>query len=145
MFSGVSTLNLDGKGRLSVPSKHRDSLFAQCEGRLIVTVEPSGCLLIYPEPEWAPIYEKLNALTGAQAAIKRLIIGHAEDVQLDSAGRLLISPRLRAVAKLDKEVALVGMGSKFELWDAAEWDKRTAATMAIDSDDLAAQMEGIAL
>lgn len=145
MFSGVSTLNLDGKGRLSVPSKHRDALFAQCEGRLIVTVEPSGCLLIYPEPEWAPIYEKLNALTGAQAAIKRLIIGHAEDVQLDSAGRLLISPRLRTVAKLDKEVALVGMGSKFELWDAAEWDKRTAATMAIDSDDLAAQMEGIAL
>ena len=53
--------------------------------------------------------------------------------------------RLRTVAKLDKEVALVGMGSKFELWDAAEWDKRTAATMAIDSDDLAAQMEGIAL
>ncbi len=145
MFSCVSTLNLDGKGRLSVPSKHRDALFAQCEGRLIVTVEPSGCLLIYPEPEWAPIYEKLNALTGAQAAIKRLIIGHAEDVQLDSAGRLLISPRLRAVAKLDKEVALVGMGSKFELWDAAEWDKRTAATMAIDSEDLAAQMEGIAL
>ena len=145
MFSGVSTLNLDGKGRLSVPSKHRDALFAQCEGRLIVTVEPSGCLLIYPEPEWAPIYEKLNALTGAQAAIKRLIIGHAEDVQLDSAGRLLISPRLRAVAKLDKEVALVGMGSKFELWDAVEWDRRTAATMAIDSDDLAAQMEGIAL
>ncbi len=145
MFSGVSTLNLDGKGRLSVPSKHRDSLFAQCEGRLIVTVEPSGCLLIYPEPEWAPIYEKLNALTGAQAAIKRLIIGHAEDVQLDSAGRLLISPRLRTVAKLDKEVALVGMGSKFELWDAVEWDRRTAATMAIDSDDLAAQMEGIAL
>ncbi|MDQ5886820.1 MAG: division/cell wall cluster transcriptional repressor MraZ [Pseudomonadota bacterium] len=145
MFSGVSTLNLDGKGRLSVPSKHRDALFAQCEGRLIVTVEPSGCLLIYPEPEWAPIYEKLNALTGAQAAIKRLIIGHAEDVQLDSAGRLLISPRLRTVAKLDKEVALVGMGSKFELWDAVEWDRRTAATMAIDSDDLAAQMEGIAL
>ena len=145
MFSGVSTPNLDGKGRLSVPSKHRDALFAQCEGRLIVTVEPSGCLLIYPEPEWAPIYEKLNALTGAQAAIKRLIIGHAEDVQLDSAGRLLISPRLRTVAKLDKEVALVGMGSKFELWDAVEWDRRTAATMAIDSDDLAAQMEGIAL
>ena len=145
MFSGVSTLNLDGKGRLSVPSKHRDALFAQCEGRLIVTVEPSGCLLIYPEPEWAPIYEKLNALTGAQAAIKRLIIGHAEDVQLDSAGRLLISPRLRTVAKRDKEVALVGMGSKFELWDAVEWDRRTAATMAIDSDDLAAQMEGIAL
>ncbi len=145
MFSGVSTLNLDGKGRLSVPSKHRDSLFAQCEGRLIVTVEPSGCLLIYPEPEWAPIYEKLNALTGAQAAIKRLIIGHAEDVQLDSAGRLLISPRLRTVAKLDKEVALVGMGSKFELWDAVEWDRRTAATMAIDSDDLAAQMEVISL
>ena len=145
MFSGVSTLNLDGKGRLSVPSKHRDALFAQCEGRLIVTVEPSGCLLIYPEPEWAPIYEKLNALTGAQAGIKRLIIGHAEDVQLDSAGRLLVSPRLRTVAKLDKEVALVGMGSKFELWDAVEWDRRTAATMAIDSDDLAAQMEGIAL
>ena len=145
MFSGVSTLNLDGKGRLSVPSKHRDSLFAGCEGKLIVTVEPSGCLLIYPEPEWAPIYEKLNALTGAQAAIKRLIIGHAEDVQLDNAGRLLISPRQRAVAKLDKEVALVGMGSKFELWDAVEWDRRTAATMAIDSDDLAAQMEGIAL
>lgn len=145
MFSGVSTLNLDGKGRLSVPSKHRDALFTRCSGKLMVTVEPSGCLLIYPEPEWAPVYEKLNALSGAQAGIKRLIIGHAEEIELDSAGRLLISPRLRAVAKLDKEVALVGMGNKFELWDAAEWDRRTAATMAISLEDLAAQMDGIAL
>ncbi|WP_148713973.1 division/cell wall cluster transcriptional repressor MraZ [Chitinolyticbacter meiyuanensis] len=145
MFSGVASLNLDSKGRLAIPAKHRELLSARCAGRLVITVEPSGCLLIYPEPDWLPVRDQLNQLTGAQMPIRRFIVGHAEDVELDSAGRVLISPRLRQIAGLDKEIALVGMGNKFELWDEAKWAAQNASVMAIDPAELAAQMQGISL
>ncbi|WP_255988388.1 division/cell wall cluster transcriptional repressor MraZ [Chitinolyticbacter albus] len=145
MFSGVASLNLDSKGRLAIPAKHRELLSVRCAGRLVITVEPSGCLLIYPEPDWLPVRDQLNQLTGAQMPIRRFIVGHAEEVELDSAGRVLISPRLRQIAGLDKEIALVGMGSKFELWDEAKWAAQNAAVMAIDPAELAGQMQGISL
>ncbi|UXY15592.1 division/cell wall cluster transcriptional repressor MraZ [Chitiniphilus purpureus] len=145
MFSGVASLNLDSKGRLAIPAKHRELLSARCGGRLVITVEPSGCLLLYPEPDWLPVRDQLNTLTGAQMPIRRFIVGHAEEVELDGAGRVLISPRLRQIARLDKGVALVGMGNKFELWDEAKWAAQNEAVMGIDPTELAAQMQGISL
>ncbi|WP_373974188.1 division/cell wall cluster transcriptional repressor MraZ [Chitinibacter sp. SCUT-21] len=145
MFSGVSSLNLDSKGRLAIPAKHRDTLLAQSEGKLIITADPAGCLLVYPEPAWIPIRDQLNQLTGTKAGIRRFIVGQAEEVEMDASGRVLIPPRLRQVAKLDKEVALVGMGNKFELWDDAKWIATTEAIMAMDAQELENNMEGILL
>lgn len=145
MFSGVSSLNLDSKGRLAIPAKHRDTLLAQAQGKLIITADPAGCLLVYPEPAWLPIRDQLNQLTGAKANIRRFIVGQAEEVEMDASGRVLVPPRLRQVAKLDKEVALVGMGNKFELWDDASWIATTEAIMAMDAQELENNMEGILL
>lgn len=145
MFSGVSTLNLDSKGRLAIPAKHRELLSSESAGRIMVTLNPEGCLLIYPKNEWQPIYEQLRKLSGPQAAVARVILGFAEELELDSAGRVLLPPKLRERAQLDKEVALVGQGNKFELWDDGKWNAKVDAVMAIDPAMLADQMQGIVL
>lgn len=145
MFSGVSTLNLDSKGRLAIPAKHRELLSVMSENRVMVTLNPEGCLLIYPKTEWLPVYEQLRKLSGLQAGIARIILGFAEELELDSAGRVLIPTKLRELAGLDKEVALVGQGNKFELWHDATWAAKVEALMAIDKASLAEQMQGIVL
>lgn len=145
MFGGVSSLNIDSKGRLAIPAKHREILSNLSQNRLVITIEPAGCLLIYPEAEWLPVRDKLNALSGVQMPIRRLIVGHAEEMELDNAGRILIPPRLRGLAELNKEVALVGMGNKFELWDEVRWSEQVATTMAVKQIDLAQHMQGITL
>ncbi|QBC43377.1 division/cell wall cluster transcriptional repressor MraZ [Iodobacter fluviatilis] len=145
MFGGVASVNLDSKGRLAIPARHRDVLGTHCANRLVITAEPSGCLLLYPEPDWLPVRDQLNRLSGAQMPIRRFIVGHAEEIEPDNAGRILIPPRLRQLAGLDKEVALVGMGNKFELWDEARWAAQIQAVMDINPDDLANQMQGIVL
>lgn len=145
MFGGVSSLNIDSKGRLAIPAKHREVLSNLSQNRLVITIEPSGCLLIYPEAEWLPVRDKLNALSGVQMPIRRLIVGHAEEIEIDNAGRVLVPPRLRILAQLNKEVALVGMGNKFELWDEGRWSEQVVSTMAVKQIDLAQHMQGITL
>ena len=145
MFGGVSSMNLDSKGRLAIPAKRRDALLARSEGRLVITVEPAGCLLIYPEPDWIPVRDQLNKLSGPKMALRRLIVGHAEEIEMDASGRILVPPALRQRAQLDKAVALVGMGNKFELWDEAKWNAVTDEVMAMDPLDLQNNMEGIVL
>jgi MraZ protein len=117
VFQGASKLSLDEKGRISMPTRHRDQLLAGCEGRLTVTRHPDGCLLVYPRPRWESKREELAVLPYAARALQRLLLGNAIDVDLDSAGRLLIPAGLREDARLTREATLVGMGAHFELWD----------------------------
>ncbi|MBL8482880.1 MAG: division/cell wall cluster transcriptional repressor MraZ [Rhodocyclaceae bacterium] len=124
MFQGAASLSLDAKGRLAVPARHREALQKICEGRLVITAHPHGCLLVYPEPAWAPIRDKVlagSSLEQQSARLKRLFVGFARDEEVDGAGRLLISPELREYAQLDKQVWLVGQGKHFELWSDARW------------------------
>ena len=132
MFSGVSTLNLDSKGRLAIPAKHRELLSVMSENRVMITLNPEGCLLIYPKIEWLPVYEQLRKLSGTQAGIARVILGFAEELELDSAGRILVPTKLRELAGLDKEVALVGQGNKFELWSEQAHLAKIRQTIAED-------------
>jgi MraZ protein len=127
MFRGATNLSMDAKGRLAVPAKHRDALFAQCEGSIVLTAHPHSCLLLYPQPAWEPIQAKIMSLSSFDAklsALQRLLVGHAEDITLDNAGRLLVSPVLREFAGLEKDVMLVGQGSHFELWNMEAWRKQ---------------------
>jgi MraZ protein len=119
MFQGRSGLALDAKARMSVPARHRDALTLQCEGRLTLTRHPDGCLLLYPRPVWETVRERISALPIGASAWKRFFLGNAIDVELDGSGRVLIAPELRQVAGLEKDVVLLGMGTHFEVWDAA--------------------------
>jgi len=148
MFRGATSLNLDVKGRLAVPSKHRDALQAQCAGNLVLTAHPHGCLLLYPQPAWEPIQAKMMALSSfdkQSSALQRLLVGYAEDITLDSAGRLLVSPSLREFAGVEKQAMLVGQGSHFELWNMDAWRAQLERVMSGDEMDLPPELEGFSL
>lgn len=100
-----------------MPTRHRDQLVSACEGRLTVTRHPDGCLLVYPRPRWEAKREELAVLPYAARALQRLLMGNAIDLELDSAGRLLIPTGLREDARLTREATLIGMGEHFELWE----------------------------
>jgi MraZ protein len=124
VFQGASQLNLDAKGRLAVPTKHRDGLVAPGGGRLTLTAHPHSCLLLYPAPAWEPIRQKVLAFpsTDPTASVwKRILVGFAEDFVLDNAGRLLVSPELRDFAHIEKQVMFVGQGTHFEIWSLEAW------------------------
>jgi len=100
-----------------MPTRHRDALLAQCEGRLTLMRHPDGCLLIYPRPVWESKREQLVRMSAGARELQRRLLGSASDVDLDSAGRILVSAELREDAGLVHDVKLMGMGTHFELWD----------------------------
>ena len=125
MFQGATQINLDAKGRMSVPTKARDPLTQGGTVKLVLTAHPEGCLLLYPQPAWEPIRAKVMAFPSLDRQSnlwKRLLVGFAEDVEPDSAGRLLISPVLRDYAHITRQVMFVGQGSHFEIWDLEAWN-----------------------
>ena len=148
MFRGATNLSMDAKGRLAVPAKHRDALLTQSAGNVVLTAHPHGCLLLYPQPAWEPIQAKMMALSSfdkQSSALQRLLVGFAEDVSMDSAGRMLVSPVLRDFAGLDKEVMLVGQGSHFELWNMEAWRAQLAQVMQDDNFSMPSELEGFSL
>jgi MraZ protein len=149
VFRGITQLVLDAKGRLAVPARYRDALTGNGEaGRLVITADPSRCLLLYPLSAWGPIQSRLMALSSFNEKIRglqRLLVGHADDVELDAAGRILVPPELRRYAGLDKHAVLVGQGRKFELWDEARWQAETARTIAFPADELPTELDGFSL
>ena len=148
MFRGSATLNLDSKGRLAVPTRHRDFLLSYCGGRLIITADPSKCLLIYPLPDWEPIEKKLNSLSSFNPqtrSLQRLLVGNASDVELDSAGRILVPTSLRQFAGLEKSVVLAGQGNKFEVWDEEKWNQQNAEALVFRDGVMPPELEGFSL
>lgn len=124
MFRGINVINIDGKGRLAVPTRYREAL----RSSLVITIDTEEpCLLLYPAAEWQVIESNLQRLPSFNAAarrIQRLLIGHATDADLDNNGRLLIPLLLREYAHLDKEAVLIGQGNKFEVWDKLLWQSK---------------------
>lgn len=136
MFQGASSLSLDAKGRLSVPTRHRDVLTATAAGQITITKHPHGCLMVFPRGEWEKFRERLAALPMSAQWWKRIFLGNAMDCDMDGNGRVLISPELRAAAGLSKEAVLLGMGNHFELWDAQTYAAQEQAAMQADMPDV---------
>ena len=106
MFQGAAALNLDAKGRLAIPARHRDALNAASSGNLVLTAHPHRCLLLYPLPAWQPIRDKVLAASSLEqqsALLKRLLVGFARDEEMDTAGRLLIAPERSEERRVGKE------------------------------------------
>lgn len=130
MFQGAANLSLDAKGRMTIPTRHRDALQFQCEGRLTLTKHPHGCLLLLPRPVWETKREDIAAWPLPAKGWQRIFLGSAMDVEMDGAGRVLISPELRDAAKLAKDITMMGMGSHFEIWDAPTLGQHESDTIA---------------
>jgi MraZ protein len=134
---------------MAMPAKYRDRLRENCAGQLIVTVDRDPCLLIYPLPTWKEVEQKLVQLSSTNKRarnLKRFLLGHAEECEMDNQGRILISALLREFAFLDKRVILVGQINKFELWDEQRWcqARKTWLEDNPEDGDLSDELESLA-
>ena len=119
---------MDIKGRVALPKHQRDRLEKDGIRDLVVTVDPDGCLAIYPAPLWDEIEAKVMALPGTNKyarVLQRLYVGFATDIELDTAGRMLLPTELRNRTNIDRKVVLIGQGKKLELWDERTWEDRS--------------------
>jgi len=136
VFQGASSLSLDAKGRLSVPTRYRDVLSADAAGQLTITKHPHGCLMVFPRPEWEQFRDRIAQLPMSAQWWKRMFLGNAMDVDMDGTGRVLVSPELRQSAGLTRDVLLLGMGKHFELWDKATYDTQEAQAVQGEMPDV---------
>jgi len=132
VFQGASSLSLDAKGRLSVPTRHRDVL----GGSLTITKHPHGCLMVFPREAWEEFRGRIANLPMQAQWWKRIFLGNAMDVEVDGTGRVLVSPELRAGAGISKDVVLLGMGAYLELWDAQVYAAQEAEAMKAEMPDV---------
>jgi MraZ protein len=139
VFQGSSALTLDAKGRINVPTRHRDALVEQAQGCVTLTRHPDGCLLVYPRAQWEIKREQIVAFPMQARALQRLLLGSAQDVEIDGSGRILIAPELRSAAGFTRDVMLLGMGAHFELWDAATYAQKEQVAIAQGMPDVLKQ------
>lgn len=129
MFRGINDINLDAKGRMTIPTRYRGAL-EKSANQVVVTIDTEDtCLLLYPLKEWEVLEQKIESLPSFHRAarrVQRLLIGHATEIELDGSGRILVPALLREYAGIDKQILLVGQGKKFEIWANTIWEKDRA-------------------
>ena len=122
MFFGETAINLDAKGRLAIPMRYRELIQDLSGGRMVLTYSAfdSGALYLYPEQEWERVRDDVTGLSTfnpGHRSLQRKLVGSASAVEPDGNGRIQIPQTLRQVAGLEKRVVLLGMGSRFEIWN----------------------------
>ena len=129
---GFNTVSLDQKGRLAIPAKYRSHLINTNETKIVITKDPQyPSLKIYPESQWDEISSKLESLQGLDPIVRNLqwtILGNASVIEFDPNSRMLvlIPSELRKYADISdqKQISLIGMGNKFEIWNVNNWEMR---------------------
>ena len=147
MFRGFSSVSLDSKGRLAIPSRYRERLVAEAGGALVQTLNPMDrSLWLYPLPEWEVIEEKLAELSDFDTQSRRakqMMRGYAADCQLDTHGRILIPAELRDYAQIDKQAVILGQGNKFEIWNRTSWEEQRERWLEQVGDEQGAPAEAL--
>ena len=129
---GFNSISFDGKGRFLLPARYKNDLKKSSYNKIVVTKDPQyPSLKIYPEEEWKNISSKLQSLQGLDPVVRNIqwtILGNAHETNIDINGRMLIRiPNdLQRYAEIEdkKQIALVGMGKKFEVWNVDSWEMR---------------------
>ena len=129
---GFNTVSLDTKGRISMPARYRDAFKSIDLSKIVLTKDPQyPSLKLYPENEWKQISDKLQSLQGLDPIVRNIqwtILGNAYETEIDVNGRMLIRvpSDLQEYAEItgQKQIALVGMGKKFEIWNINSWEMR---------------------
>jgi len=138
VYFGETAINLDAKGRLAIPMRYREAIQEQCGGRLVLTYSAfdSGALYLYPEQEWERVRDEvmgLSTFNPGHRSLQRKLVGSASAVEPDGNGRIQLPQTLRQVAGLEKRVVLLGMGSRFEIWNETILNqKRTEEERSLD-------------
>ena len=135
MFIGEYHHSLDAKSRVAIPAKFRDA-FAKTA---YLTKGLDGCLMVYAEADWRAIEEKMRALPlGKSRNLQRMLFANAELCVPDSQWRIVVPQELRDYAHLEKEVTIIGVGSRAEFWNSEAWDQVDGS---MTSDDYAEAMD----
>jgi len=126
-FCGNYYQRVDQKGRTSVPAEYRSKLEAS-EIKTLFIAPALNCLEIYPESDWEEFVRSIEKLSTMRKEVEEVMLSYispAFPAQWDSSGRILLPQNLRELVKIDKdkEVVIVGMGHKFQIWDKGEWEK----------------------
>ena len=131
MFFGETSINLDSKGRMALPTRYRPAVEEVCANRLVMTYSAfdAGCLWLYPEPEWERVRDQvmvLSTFNPSHRSLQRRLVGSATALEPDGNARLLLPQSLRQVAGLEKKIVLMGMGARFEIWNENVLSQRRA-------------------
>ena len=140
MLLGEYNHNLDAKGRVSVPSKFRDDLGSV----FIITKGLDNCLYAYSKDEWKIFEEKLKNLPSSARNIDRFFFAGATEVEVDKLGRVNIPQNLREYASLSKEVCIIGVSTRVEIWDKQKWEDYTNPDN-MDVEQIASQMSELGI
>ena len=141
MFMSQYNHTIDAKGRVIIPAKFREKL----GDSFVITKGLDGCLYGYAEAEWKSFEEKLGALpitNRDSRQFTRFFLAGAAECELDKQGRILIPAVLREFAGLEKDVVLVGVASKIEIWSKERWDEANE-TYEDNMDDIAKNLESL--
>ncbi|MHB8171877.1 MAG: division/cell wall cluster transcriptional repressor MraZ [Thermincolia bacterium] len=127
MFMGEYQHTIDPKGRLIVPAKFREGLGEN----FVATKGLDNCLFVYPMEEWQALEQKFKSLPFTKAdarAFVRFFFSGASECELDKQGRILLPANLREYAKLDKDVVVIGVSSRVEIWSKDQWEQYNTQT-----------------
>ena len=143
MFQGETAITIDDKGRMAVPTAHRDVVARECGNQLVLTYNPfeSGSLYIYPQAIWERVRDQVNKLPKAKRVNRNLqlkLVGAATSVELDGNGRITIPASHRSAVGIEKKAVLLGMGDKFELW--SEQAHHAQIRQTVSDDDLSDEL-----
>ena len=143
MFQGETSITLDDKGRMAVPTAYRDLIAAACANRLVFTYNPfeHGCLWLFPHAEWEKVRDQVNGLSSVKRVHRDLqlkLVGAASMVELDGNARILVPASQRGAAGIEKRAMLLGMNNKFELW--SEQAHLAKIRLTIDEQELSDEM-----
>lgn len=121
MFLGEYQHSLDTKGRITIPAKFRDELGLN----FVATKGLDNCIFLYPSEEWNVIEQKLHSLPFTKADVRsfaRFFFSGASELELDKQGRIVLPLNLREYAAIEKEIIVIGVGSRIEIWAQERWE-----------------------
>lgn len=128
MFRGSFEHTVDSKGRVSVPSRFREIIAERYEGKLVLAMDGDKCLTVYPLEEWEKFEQRIKAIPSMKPEVKdfmRFLLASATECELDRQGRILIPAVHREHAGIAKQVMLVGIIEKIEIWSTKAWEARS--------------------
>lgn len=126
MYQGLSSVNINAGGRIAIPTKYRDDIDPEKKGMVLTVSHSDPCLVLYPMDKWLDAREVLagiSRMSRGGSAIRKMLVGHATEVEMDGSGRIIIPTSLREYADLEKKLAFVGQLDTFEIWNQDKWDE----------------------
>ncbi|MBI3002789.1 MAG: division/cell wall cluster transcriptional repressor MraZ [candidate division NC10 bacterium] len=146
MFRGRYEHSVDDKGRLSIPSRFREIL-ARRRQRMLILTDVDSCVAAYPLDEWRQLEERIRKQSTLQKDVRaflRIFYSGATESPMDGQGRILIPPHLRERAGLTREVMIIGVLNKMEIWSKARWEEFLARS-PVTFEDVAARLADLGI